>query len=286
MLFDPRIHPVQHLAKDILGRLEKLRGGLKYQANELLVLNYHSTPIKFIAHFEKQVDFLSQHYNVIGPANLEDYFAGTLRSDRCSVLFTFDDGLKNNLHVARILEKKNMRALFFIVPAFIETPLEEQKNFYLKNIRPTVNDRIDHNEEDFSALSWEDLKTLIERGHAVGAHTLTHTLVANGSSLDNSQKEIIACRSEVENKLSVLVDSFCSINDTLLSVGSKEKKMIEENYRYHFTTLPGYNSIETDRLFIKRRNVECFWPTGAFYYSLGKSDLKRWEDRISQYADL
>lgn len=120
----------------------------------------------------------------------------------------------------------------------------------------------------------------------VGAHTRTHTLVAADSTPENSENEILTSKKIIEDKLDISVDSFCSINDTLLSVGKKEKTLIEKNYSFHFTTLPGYNREKKDAHFIKRRNVECFWPSGAFYYALGRSDLKRWEKKITLYENL
>lgn len=286
MWFNPRIHSVSLLAKDVLGRAEKLRGGLHYESHELIVVNYHSTPKKFISHFARQAGFLAEHFHVIKPGELADYYEGKLQTNKCSLLFTFDDGLKNNLYAAEKLDQLGIKAFFFLVPGFIETPPAEQKDFYHKNIRPIVNPRIDNRAEDFMAMNWNELKALSARGHSLGAHTFTHTLLAQQSSAQNSHKEIANCKIFLEEKLMTSIDSFCSINNTLLSTGSKEKELIEKNYRYHFTTLPGLNAVDKNKLFIKRRNVECFWPTGAFYYALGKSDLSRWKERISQYNKL
>ncbi len=266
--------------------MEKMRGGLKYEKGELLVLNYHSTPKKFITHFQEQVKFLAAHFDIIRPDQLPDFFNGTLKTEKCGLLFTFDDGLKNNLHAVEIMNGLNIKALFFVIPGFIEAPTTEQKKFYLRNIRPVVNPRIDDKEEDFTPMSWDELRLLCANGHAVGAHTLTHTLVAADSSDENSRIEVIGSKERIEQVLSLKTVSFCSINDTLQSVGKKEKELIASNYSFHFTTLPGLNKKNTDRLFIKRRNVECYWPTGAFYYAIGRSDLGRWEEKIKMYGDL
>lgn len=286
MLFNPAIHSFAHLAKTVLGHFEKMRGGLNYSKEELIVLNYHSTPAKLIADFKKQITFLRNNFNILSPAQLDDYYSGRLSSNKCNLLLTFDDGLANNLYAAKVLDEYNLKALFFVVPDFINCPATEQKKYYLKNIRPVVNPAIDHEEEDFTALNWDALKKLIEKGHGIGAHTYTHTLVASQSSTENSVKEIVDCKTLLESRLQIKIRSFCSINNTLESIGSKEKKLIEENYSYHFTTLPGYNAGNKDKLFIKRRNVECFWTSGSFYYALGKSDLSRWEEKIKKYNSL
>ena len=286
MFYHPSIHPSSLLAKSILGRFEKMLGRLQYDKEELLVLNYHSTPAKFINNFKKQVDIIRDHFDVIDPSDLKDYYEGKPANGKCRLLFTFDDGLKNNLHAARILSAAGIKALFFIVPAFIDTPPGEQEKFYLRNIRPRVNDRIDGKEEDLRAMSWEELKELARQGHGLGAHTLTHSLVAQSSSPENSRKEILECQKVIQERTGILADAYCSINNTLESTGKKEKEMIASAYQYHFTTLPGYNTVNKNKLFIKRRNVECYWPDGAFFYALGQSDLRRWASKIRVYDNL
>jgi len=286
MLYNPSIHSFSHLVKSLLGRIETISDGINYPTNELLVLNYHSTPKKFIPHFKKQVRWMSENFNIISPAELEAYYNGTYTSKKCSLLFTFDDGLANNRYAAEVLNEFKMKALFFVIPGFIDCGATQQKAFYLKNIRPIINSAIDHRPEDFSALSWEELQTLTKDGHMIGSHTLNHTLLANSSSAENSEKEIVHSKQVIENKISVPVNSFCSINNTLESVGKKEKEIIEKNYSFHFTTLPGYNAIEKNKLFIKRRNVECFWTMGSIFYAIGKSDLKRWQQKIDAYLNI
>jgi len=277
---------LQQLVKNALGHFEKKCGGLRYAKNELLVVNFHSTPKKFIPHFKEQVAFLKRQFHIIAPSALIDYYNGSLRPEKCSLLFTFDDGLKNNLYAADVLNQNGVKALFFVVPGFIDTSVNEQKRFYLQNIRPHIDPAIDGEPEDLTAISWQELKVLRAAGHEIGAHTLTHTLLARNSSLQNSENEILVCKTRIETELNCKVDAFCSINNTLESTGKKEKELIEKNYAFHFTTLPGYNAPDPNRHFIKRRNVECFWPKGAFYYALGRSDLRRWMHKIETYQNL
>jgi len=274
------------LVKNTLGHFEKKCGGLRYAKNELLVVNFHSTPKKFIPHFKEQVIFLKKRFHIIDPSQLTNYFDGSLKPETCALLFTFDDGLKNNLYAAGVLNELGIRALFFVVPGFIDTPANGQKQFYLQHIRQRVDPSIDGEPEDLTAMSWQELKELCAAGHEIGAHTLTHTLVAKNSSLQNSENEILSCKTRIETALNGKVNAFCSINNTLESTGKKEKELIEKNYTFHFTTLPGYNASNQNRHFIKRRNIECFWPWGAFYYAMGQWDLKRWSEKIRVYENV
>jgi peptidoglycan/xylan/chitin deacetylase (PgdA/CDA1 family) len=287
MIYDSKIHTVPMLVKSVLGRIVKNLNGLNYDDNELIVVNYHSTPKKFIHNFESQIIALKKMFHILKSDELDDYYAGKKPKQKKNyLLITFDDGLKNNLFAAEVMEKHDITAFFFIIPKFADTAPDEQKNYYIKCIRPIINRNIDNEEEDFTALSWSEIATLAGKGHAIGSHTYTHTLIAQQSDMSNSEFEIVNSKHYLMNKLGISIQSFCSINNSLLSVHAKEKKLISENYRYHFTTLPGLNVEGKNPLFIKRRNIESHWLKGAVYYALGKSDLPRWKNRIMQYENI
>lgn len=266
--------------------MAKVTGDLKYPSDELIVVNYHSTPVKFMPFFRQQLLFYIKHFNVISPADLDRYYSDKLISSRCSLLITFDDGLLNNLNAVKVLDEYNLKACFFVVPEFLATPKAQQKQYYLQKIRPVVNEIIDSKEEDFLALTDEQICHLHASGHLIGSHSLSHTMAVSTANEETSVREIEGSRLALEKIIGAPPSSFCSINNTLQTVGSFEKKLISKNYRFHFTTLPGYNAINKDPLFIKRRNVEVFWMKGNLYYALGKFDLKRWKKKIKAFSDL
>lgn len=61
--------------------------------------------------------------------------------------FSFDDGYKNDLQSAAILEKYNLRGTFYI-----------------------ILDRVGND----GFLNWDDIKDLEKRGHTIGSHTMSH----------------------------------------------------------------------------------------------------------------
>lgn len=280
MKFNSNIHGYPHIIKTILGYIEFTFSKPK---QNLFVLNYHGTPKKFISHFEKQLDFLQEYFEIISPTTFFDTYTNTTKNNKNQLLLTFDDGLKNNLYAVDVLNKRHLSALFFIVPDFIES--SNHKSFYLKNIRPQINPLIDSEAEDFESLSWEDLQLII-KNHHIGSHSKSHIMTAGLTSLDALNKEIVESKKILETKLNITVNSFCSINNTLLSVNSESKKLIESNYYYHFTTLAGCNNTNRNPHFIKRINVECFWTISAIKFSIGKSNLNRWEGKIKEYNTL
>ncbi len=246
------------------------------------MFNLHGTPKKFIPNFEIQLDFLQKNFEIISP---NQFFALLNEKEKINgnkLLLTFDDGLKNNLHALEVLNRRNLTALFFIVPQFIDS--SKPKEFYLKNIRPTINPHIDAESEDFTPLSWEDLKTICKK-HLIGSHSLSHTMLKSHSDSYYLDLEIAGSKKIIENKLAINCESFCSINNSLLSLSTNSKDLIQKNYSYHFTTIAGCNYYSKPQ-FIKRINIESFWTIGAIKFSIGRINMNRNLKKISEFESI
>lgn len=285
-MVDFRIHNKNHIVKSALGHFESLFN--KHSSNELVVVNYHGTPKKFIEKFKSQMAFFKSHFNVISPADFRNYYVGNYQSDRASLIITLDDGIKNNLLAADVLNELDIKAFFFVIPDFINTARGNQKKYFIDKIRPEINPYVDSLSEDFEAMSWKEIKNILNEGHAIGSHTSSHTLVARESSIENSIYEIKTSKEMIARELDIVsgqIDTFCSINNTLLSTQKEEARLIRENYKFHFTTFPGSN-MDKNPLFVKRSNIESHWTTGAIKYAIGLWDRKRWRPEISSYEEL
>lgn len=254
--------------------------------SELLVLNYHGTQKKYLDAFEKQLNFLQKHFEFAAPVFLNEFYPGKSFQGKPKVLLTFDDGIKNNMYAAELLAARGIKALFLIVPGFVDCPENEQHNYFIKNIRPVINSTIDSAPEDTTALSWEELRKVSTMGHAIGSHSYTHTLVAGNFSREESEKEIISSKKRITEMLEINVDSFCGPNNSLLSCGKMEMELIKKDYRYFLSTFPGSNMENKNPFFIKRSNVEAHWMEGAFIRAIGNWDRKRWTARINEFRKI
>ncbi|MFN0033303.1 MAG: polysaccharide deacetylase family protein [Flavobacteriales bacterium] len=268
--------------KQLAGSTEYLFRGFHYASDELIVLCMHSTPKSHLPQFEQLLDFLLQHFKPLPPEDLRSYYHGEL-ADGPYVLFTFDDGLRNNLHAANALHMRGIHAYFFLVPGFIQS--SNQAEYYQKNIRPAINRKVDKLEEDFEAMSVDEVKKLLADGHSIGVHSYTHTLHGdmNGEEL---QHEVIESKAALESMFACRLNSFCSINHTTHSVNAICKRMIESNYTFHFTTYPGLNAEEKKPQLIYRRNIEVHWPMGKIKFALGQADLDRWKPVVAHFQHL
>ena len=282
-----KIHNRNHIIKNFIGNIEYLFSNSKLQNSQLTVVNYHGTQKTFIHNFRKQILFFKKHFYIIPPELLSKFYNGELNdTEKPLMLITFDDGIKNNVYAAEILYEYKIKAYFFIVPDFIDCPISKQKEYFRNYIRPKINTAIDSEIEDYTALTWNEVKLLISQGHSIGSHTKTHTLIAKESTLENSITEIQLSKENIASKLNLplqSINAFCSINNTLESISNKELKLIKENYKYHFTTIPGQNSAESSPYFIKRANIESYWLAGALKYAIGIWNLKRWTNATNAY---
>lgn len=281
MKYNKQIHNFSHCLKSIIGSV--ISFDVLRAKDQLIVLNYHGTQKKFINNFIDQINYLKQHYKIITPNEFVELMKGGKPISGKKVLLTFDDGIKNNLNAIMVLDSLGISAYFFVVPEFVNTDADKQKAYFIKNIRPMINPVIDNENEDFGALSWEDLKCIADK-HTIGCHTYTHTLVKDTLNDNDLEKELVHSKTIIENKLGIKVDSFCSINNTLLSIGKKECELVDKHYLYHFTTFGGNNIIPQPQL-IRRVNVESHWLKGAFKFALSFIELNRWEKAVKFHRE-
>ncbi len=92
------------------------------------------------------------------------------------ICLSSDDGFKNNLSAAKIFQQFGISACFFINPEFTTNAESFEKtktNCISKLSLPPVE-----------FMNWNDVNSLIEMGHEIGAHTLSHDNLANISDAD------------------------------------------------------------------------------------------------------
>lgn len=273
---------VIRLIKSVAGLIEYRFSPWRYPQDELIVLCLHSTPKKYLSQLNDITDFLLKHFIPLDPAQLEDYFSGRLAQGPY-VLFTFDDGLRNNKFAADLLHVRGIHAFFFVVPDFLTST--DAELYYRTNIRQVIEPGFDRHEEDVTPLSVYELLELIKQGHVVGSHTMSH-LMRSTCSAEQGEQEVVGSKRKLEGLLGVAIEGFCSPINTNFSVNSRSKALINEHYAYHFTTFPGEHTVEKNPKLIFRRNIEVNWTLGQIKFALGRADLKRWSHETERFRQL
>lgn len=259
---------MSRVVKKVIGFLERILLIFMPFRKGLYVVNYHGTPGSVMRLFEQHLAFYHKHFQVIGPDTFEAICAGQgQKSAKPMLLLTFDDGMKNNIGALELLSKQHILAYFFVVPNYIDA--KDQEKYLSEIIRPGFSNKLEKFPEDFLPMTWNDLEKLHKIGHKIGSHTMSHTLRREDDAA-KSEVELIESKKVIEQKLRMPVPYFCSINNTALSVGKLQEKMIGSAYDFHFTTYYGLNRPAPDPKKIQRINVESYWSVSEVCYSLGR----------------
>lgn len=112
----------------------------------------------------KLLAHLSKTYTFIGYSDAIDRLTHN-KIDKPYINFSTDDGFKNNLKAAEILNEFGVKACFFVCPDIIgQSNGEVIKNF--------CNQRLHLPPVEF--LNWDDISQLQKQGHEIGSHTMSH----------------------------------------------------------------------------------------------------------------
>lgn len=104
---------------------------------------------------------------------------------------SFDDGTACNVRSAAILEEFGIRGAFFICP-----PVHDERDPAV--LARYCRQRLRHQPASF--MTWEEIETLIARGHVIGGHTQSHVNLGE-VSVETAAEEIGSCREALLRRL-------------------------------------------------------------------------------------
>lgn len=208
--------------------------------------------------FSDAVAFLKSKYNLLTP---EAFSVKDFDTRRINVLITFDDGYASWVDVCLpILKEEETKALFFINSGLIDTfdDAGTQKQF--------VSDRLMLS--PCSTLSWEGVKKLINAGHTVGGHTVTHPRLSELQ--EHMQKEEIeGDKIRIEEMLGITLSMFAYPFGQKADYGTTTQKLVSE---------AGYaNAFTTEGVFVDMKNPYSLSRL-CFEEGMNISVLARWID--------
>lgn len=270
-----------HYLKSAAGQLLRLMEGRPHGPGDLLVFNLHSTPERWMPKFDRWLHALAKDYTLCSPEAFETFYtAQTQHTERTKpgVVFTFDDGLRNNRHALQVLENHGVRGLLFVVPAFYRCPRNEQEAYYRQYIRQLPHAGLDGGEEEVQALSAEELGHWAERGHTLGAHSFTHTMREDDHA-EKTALETLGAIDAIAGDTGIRPQHFCAPFDSLYSTSAAHMELLKNQIRFFHSTFPGSNSASPNPLFIRRVNVELFWKAGAIHFACSRFEWKRWSNQ-------
>jgi peptidoglycan/xylan/chitin deacetylase (PgdA/CDA1 family) len=182
-----------------------------------------------------------------------------LRNSNNSVLvpeITFDDGhISNHELAAPILQSRGLSAIFFITVGWTG-----QKAGY---------------------MGWDELRSLHQAGHTIGAHGWTHTLLTHCNHRELG-RELIDARSTLEDKLGTAVT-------TISLPGGRSNRQVlkacqDAGYHHVYTSVPQAESLPLGAT-VGRLNIrgdmqtdwiaQLFTPDGKLLAGLGRNNRRK-----------
>lgn len=185
-------------------------------------LNYHWTPPEFAGDLDAHLAWLQSHYTCLDHEALEAHFIGALPLSKPGMVLCFDDGYRNHHEVAApALERHGLKGWFFVVAGTLDS---------------TCSDEIPGIPRKF-AMTAEQVRDLVDRGHVVGSHTRLHTNVGRISG-DRLREEVVRSKEVIEVALGSSIDSFCYPFGTSDSFSPEAQALVSATYRFAFNTCP------------------------------------------------
>lgn len=213
-----------------------------------------------VAMFEAYCRFFRSNFNVVPLRQLVDTLEQGGRLDR-ELAITFDDGYRDNFdNAAPILERYGLPATFFIVTQWMGT-----------EIVPWW-DRAEGVRHPW--MTWDQVRSLQQRGFDIGAHTRTHVdLGAVGGR--EAFEEIFCAREELERELEAPVDLFAYPYGRETNLAEANRRLIKAaGFRCCCSCFGGLISPSTDPFRLRRVPVSSRYPSPlqfGFEVALGRS---------------
>lgn len=225
------------------------------------ILMLHDVPESQAANFHRLLQYLLDNYGVLTPREAEEWLIGKsvpLDRGRVPYLLTFDDGIKSNATVAgEILAGYGLKAIFFVCPDFLDLPPESHEKVIIDNI---YEGKIDESfPEERRLMSWDDCRSLVQSGHTIGAHSLSHRRLAGLEEADRI-REIVDPGQILESRLGVPVNWFAYPFGDIDSIDAPSLQLIGSRYSFCCSGLRGINLPKTRPLKLLREQLSVDMP--------------------------
>lgn len=206
------------------------------------VLIYHHVDISSFEKFLRQINFIQKKYNIITPAQFEEFESGKYNIEKNSVLLTIDDGFKSGSNLEdQVFYKNNIKVIYFIVNDFIKCQEYSENIKFIKNnfqIKDEVEvDRLGKT----GSLNMCEIKNLLEAGHTIGAHTRSHIRLSTLLRDDDLYSEVISSANELGSDIGVPIRHFAFTFGDIKSIGINSLKLTMKNFDFIYTGIRGKN---------------------------------------------
>jgi peptidoglycan/xylan/chitin deacetylase (PgdA/CDA1 family) len=238
----------------VLGVSYLYRHRLQKKAPLVRVLVFHD--VQNAEWFDGVLSCITKEYQVITP---EDMKHGRFHPSKINVLITFDDGYTSWVSVCLpILKKYGVKALFFANSGLIDVADDEVKRSAYVRERLLLRNR--------TTISWDGIRSLVEEGHTIGGHTVSHARLSTCSHPELVE-EIKKDKERIEVATNTTLTHFAYPFGNARDYTEEAMKVVAESgYTHAYTTEGVFVDVEAPYR-ISRMCIED---------NQGQGSLKRW----------
>lgn len=255
-------------------------------------INYHETPLAAAASLREHIEFYSRHFCNVSPQQLRPFFGGQWAPEKPGLMLCFDDGDESNYDVAApLLEAFGFTGYFFVCPHLVgrdgralQTDADAD-GFVDAEARAWRGPVIDYRKR---FMSWEQVRDLVKRGHAVGSHTLNHIRMSAEVPEPVMHREIAQSRDKIARELGSECDMFCWVGGEKQNYSrNAERHIAAAGYSLSLLTNAGVMTSRSSARRIQRTNIGASWPLYRVRFALsGIVDLVYASKRHAVNAEL
>lgn len=246
---------LRSLALEGLSLRNKLLGYDRYLKKPRIQFLYlHHIFQDEIEAFDRLIEVLSKEHEFISYSDAVTKIL-TRNIDRPYITISSDDGFKNNMNAAKVLNKYGIKACFFVNPITINLKDLEKISIFCK-------DRLHFPPMEF--MDWNDIEKLQSQGHEIGSHTMNHINIAK-TAVERVREEIIETYNIIQTKcgeakhFSFPYGRFFHFNkeamEFVFKTGFESCASAERGCHSNST-----EEIEQDKLLIRRDQIIAKWP--------------------------
>ena len=230
--------------------------------SDFRILLFHDIGISEEDRFIRQIESCLANGEFIDPNELDRLVLQDQNIDSNKMMLTFDDGFSSNFTIAQqILNPRNIKAIFFVIPEFVSSISNElQENFVTKRLYPGKSQHMVPTH--LRSMTWEQITILSSQGHTIGCHSKTHKRLATISDGRELSEEIISSGLIIESFISKKVEHFAFPFGNSASISKQALQIASDNYKYVYSGLRGSNLGISGKFVLRRETIHPWDPKG------------------------
>ena len=256
-----------------------------FKKSRLTIYNLHSTSVNNFLDYKILLNKLNSREKFLDPDNLDAFFNNEYGEESFSLL-TLDDGSANNYIFAEdVLQNLNIKAIFFIIPSFIDYESDGINNNFFDALHPDNKDNFDTNfKKDFKSLSLSQIKKIQQLGHTIGMHGFKHENFGN-----LTEEQIIKCIKEgnkIFSKNQIEIRHFAYPFGDKNSFNNKSNKILNKYFDYIHLGIRGFNFNNNNNKLLKRHPISSYGKDLSYFPLTYKEIYFFTRNRISLFINL